>query len=325
MKLWDKPGLMLLRVALLLLVAYYFAGEVVQRAVTATVLPVTGQKQSKLDPRIYYDPSTQPLADAVAALLPQAIAQVESQQGAKLEPGFKVRTFFSPERYSRHGACPPGSRACTFRTDLALAPGISEKAEHLLPLITHELSHVLMQQRMGMLKAGRIPPWFAEGLAVNVSGGGGAENVTVEEARLLLLSGRSFQPNIETSLFGQETAQTFGLEHRMFYRQSGIFVDYLRQQTSPAFKNLLAYMHAGGSFEQAFAQSYPKGMAPLWSAFIAEQIRIANPNTAPAQVAVDAPASAASAPASAAAPTPVAPLAAVSAPARPAASAAASR
>lgn len=322
MKLWDKPGLMLLRVALLLLVAYYFAGEVVQRAVTATVLPVLSQKQSQLDPRIYYDPSTQPLADAVAALLPQAIAQVENQQGAKLEPGFKIRTFFSPTRYSRHGACPPGSRACTFRGDLALAPGISEKPEHLLPLITHELSHVLMQQRMGMLKAGRIPPWFAEGLAVSISGGGGAENVTAAEARLLLLSGRSFQPNIEASLFAQETAQTFGLEHRMFYRQSAIFVDYLQQKTPQAFKALLTYLHSGASFEQAFAQSYPKGMAPLWSAFIAEQIRIANPNTAPAQVAADAPATAASAPASAASAL-AAPVAA--APARPAASAAASR
>ena len=68
----------------------------------------------------------------------------------------------------------------------------------------------------------------------------------------------------------------------MFYRQSAIFVDYLRQQTPSAFKNLLAYMHAGGSFEQAFTQSYPGGMAPLWSGFRAELQRSATQDAAAA-------------------------------------------
>jgi hypothetical protein len=275
MQLWDKPGPMLLRVSVVLVLAYLLAGESMQHAVTATVLPINGQESSPLDPRVYHDPDTQPLANAVARLLPEAIAQAESQQGATLKPGFKVRVFASPQRYSRHGACPPGSRACTFRGSLALAPGISDKKEFLLPLITHELSHVLMQQRMGMLKAGRIPPWFAEGLAVTISSGGGAENVSTDEARSAILAGHTFTPSVESSLLAPQTAHNFGLEHRMFYRQSALFVAYLRQQTPAAFQTLLSDMHAGGSFTQAFAQSYPGGMAPLWSGFIAELQRSA--------------------------------------------------
>ena len=282
MQLWDKPGPMLLRVSVVLVLAYAVSGEVMQRAVTATLLPISGQLHSPLDARVDYDSGTQLLADATARLLPEAVAQAERQQGATLKPGFKIRIFGSPERYSRHGACPPGSRACTFRGSLALAPGISDKREFLLPLITHELSHVLMQQRMGMLKAGRIPPWFAEGLAVSVSGGGGAENVSPEEARRAILAGLSFTPDVESSLFAQKTAHSFGLEHRMFYRQSALFVDYLRQQNPTAFQTLLSYMHAGGSFEQAFTQSYPGGMAPLWSGFKVELQRSAAQDAAAA-------------------------------------------
>jgi len=272
LKLWDKPLTMLLRISVLLVLAYLVAGPTVQHAVTATLLPQTGLNPSPIDPRVRFDPGTDALAQAVARLLPQAVAQLQAAQGTTLGP-FEVRIYASAERYSRLGACPPGSRGCTFRGHLSLAPGVSVQPEFLLPLVTHELSHVVLQQRMGMMKASRIPPWFAEGLAVLVSGGGGAENVTADEARRAILAGQSFTPTVESSLLHPASAHAFGLDHRMFYRQSALLVAYLRERTPQQFQSLMLYLHAGGSFEQAFTQSYPQGIAPLWADFTASLSR----------------------------------------------------
>ena len=84
MKLWDKPLTMLLRISVLLVLAYLVAGPTVQHAVTATLLPQTGLNPSPIDPRVRFDPGTDALAQAVARLLPQAVALSLPGLGSRL-------------------------------------------------------------------------------------------------------------------------------------------------------------------------------------------------------------------------------------------------
>jgi hypothetical protein len=55
----------------------------------------------------------------------------------------------------------------------------SRQRQRLPALLTHKLSHAHLGSWMSQLGFWRLPQWFKEGLAVLVSGGGGAEGVSV--------------------------------------------------------------------------------------------------------------------------------------------------
>jgi predicted peroxiredoxin len=157
---------------------------------------------------------------------------------------------------------------------LFISPKPENTAERIPRILTHELSHLHLEQQMGSLQSAReLPNWFKEGLAVHVSGGGGAENVTEEQARQSIASGRHFVPEAKGSLLFPTTAKAFGLEHHMFYRQSGMFVAHLQRVDEARFKAFLLAIEDGKSLASAFQTAYGKGVGIAWRDFILEMMK----------------------------------------------------
>jgi hypothetical protein len=267
MKLWDKPGKMLLRLGVIGVIAFFVMSPLHRNVVTATVLPKSGFIAST-DPRVLAQSGAQPLAQHISAQLEASLKQLQAMQGASLDKPFKVYVFQSEDDFSRLGACPAGARACAFRGNVSLSPKLAAELATAPAILTHELSHVLMQQRMGQWGASQVPPWFSEGLAVVVADGGGAEGVGREEALAAIAAGQRFTPHLEGSLLRPRAGDYFHMPHRLFYRQSALFVAHLRQQHPAEFSDLLLRLHAGMQFEAAFTKAFNQSVDTLWAQFL---------------------------------------------------------
>ena len=135
--------------------------------------------------------------------------------------------------------------------------------------LTHELAHVLLYQHAGALAYMRVPSWFREGLAVSVSNGAGAEACTAKEAAQHIVAGSAFDPAEEGSVFRDKTAWAYALKPAVFYREAGLFVDYLRTQNPLAFDIALKQLLTGKDFQHSFAQAYGQTIASHWPGFVA--------------------------------------------------------
>ncbi len=84
-------------------------------------------------------------------------------------------------------------------------------------------------------------------------------------------AGHHLVPEAERSLFHRHQARDFGLPPRMYYRQSAMFVAYLKARSPTAFTLLLGRLFGHGeAFGAALARAYPMGAARLWADFVAQ-------------------------------------------------------
>ena len=141
--------------------------------------------------QVHYQPGAEDFARDVAALLPDAIAQVEAVHGRRFAHPVIVGAYATPEAYAAANglgsAVPVG---VTFVGRVNLSPKLFwPQHQRLRAILTHELSHAHIQGWIGEYAYLHLPNWFKEGLAVMVSGGGGAELVSEEEARAAIQRG----------------------------------------------------------------------------------------------------------------------------------------
>jgi hypothetical protein len=271
MKLWDSPFKMLIRISVILLIAIA-AVPSLRNAALVYVLPKTGFTPSS-DARVQMQSgkTALDLSALVNKHLPAAIDQVQKVQGYTLDKPLKIFVFDNEADYMRLGGCPQGSRACVFGSQLSLAPQLMSEPDTVRAILTHELSHVLLQQRMGTWNISRVPPWFLEGLAVMVSDGGGSEGVGPQDAAAALKAGQRFTPDMSKSWLSQKTASHYQLPHRLFYRQSALFVQHLKSAYPDPFDQLLRRMHSGMGFHEAFERSFAQSIDTLWNEFLKSQ------------------------------------------------------
>jgi hypothetical protein len=122
----------------------------------------------------------------------------------------------------------------------------------------------------------RLPKWFTQGLAVMVSGGGGAEAVSEEEANAAIEGGERFDIGDVGSL---RTLIEFRLEKTpankpnwypivMAYRQAGMFVAYLQGKDGPAFNLMMNAILNGRPLAEAVAAGYRADARTLWLRFV---------------------------------------------------------
>jgi hypothetical protein len=223
------------------------------------------------DPRVRYEPGAEHLAAPIAADLSDAIATVEMAHGRSFAQPVVIHVCGSRESFTRHTASPSSGGAALNRR-LFISPKSENTPERVRRILRHELSHLHLQQRLGLFSFMRdIPPWFHEGLAVVVSEGGGAENVTPAEASRAILNSRHFTPrpsgSLRKALFSQGQI-TDGLPPHLFYRQSSLFVAFLRIQNPKSFQQFLADVLDGGSFEKSLTNAYGKNLNALWTEFV---------------------------------------------------------
>src|SRR5262249_4756075 len=132
----------------------------------------------------------------------------------------------------------------TFAGRVNLSPKLFRPQRQRLPaILTHELSHAHIQGWISANAYIRLPNWFKEGLAVMVSGGGGAELVRSLEERAAIQRGEHIAIEDTGSLLNLaivkfERPPTDATPSHLIllaYRQAGMFVTFLHDSDGPAF------------------------------------------------------------------------------------------
>ena len=244
-------------------------------AVTASLHDPQALPALEQESRVHYEPSAKSYAEAVAAVLPRAIAKIEAVQGAPFSAPFTVVAYADAHAYAAaNGRGDARAAGVTFYDRISLSPGIwREKPELLEAYLTHELCHEHWYGYISALAYWRIPDWFHEGLAVMASDGAGAQLVSLDEASRAIAAGETIETPDEPSLI-----RSAGIKFRrsgaggrwpghMAYRQAGMFVTYLRKKNSAAFASFLQRLRAGERFKPAFETSFGASVAENWANF----------------------------------------------------------
>jgi hypothetical protein len=231
------------------------------------------------DCQIRYEPGAQAYAQAVEKILPRAAAKIETIQGRPFGDPFIVVAYADENAYAaangRGSARPSG---VAFMDRVTLSPRLfRDDPGQLEAYLTHELSHAHLLSHMSSLDLIHIPVWFTEGLAVMASDGGGAQKITVSEAKRAIRNGMALDTPDSTGLLGDISLRFVKGFHdddptrqaHMAYRQAGMFVAWLRDRDPDAFAALLADLCQRRSFAEAFRDHYHSGVEPLRREFAA--------------------------------------------------------
>jgi hypothetical protein len=230
------------------------------------------------NPLVHFQPGAERYARDVAALLPNATTQVETAHGRRFAHPVVVGVYATPEAYAAANgvgsAVPVG---VTFLGRVNLSPKLfSTQHQRLRAILTHELSHAHIQAWIGASAFLRLPNWFKEGLAVMVSGGGGAELVSEADARAAIQRGEHIAIDEAGSLqnllgirFENAPVEVSAPWYPtvLAYRQAGMFVTYLRDSDGPAFARMMNAILDGHPFVEAVAAGYHEDIQSLWKKF----------------------------------------------------------
>jgi hypothetical protein len=229
------------------------------------------------NPQVRYEPGGAEYAHAVAALLPGAIARVESVHGRPFAHSVTVGVYVSQEAFAAgNGLGHPRAAGVTVFGRVTLSPILfSAQPQRLPDALTHEMSHAHLQGWISPLAWMRLPNWFKEGLAVMVSGGGGAEFVSEVKARDAIRRGDRIAIESEGSLqnptsvrFEHPSEAQDGLRAMMGYRQAALFVTFLHDRDAARFARTMAAVLDGRQFGEAVLAGYGRDLRTLWADFL---------------------------------------------------------
>jgi hypothetical protein len=229
--------------------------------------------------QVHYQPGAEDFARDVAALLPAAITRVEAVHGRPFVHPVTVGAYATLEAFmAANGLDSNAPRGVTFLGRVNLSPALNWAERQRLPaILTHELSHAHIQWWIGVNAYIHLPKWFKEGLAVTVSGGGGAEAVSEEEARDAMRRGEQIavdgvgglQDLLADIRFDRVPAKTTPSWYPVVlaYRQAGMFVTYLRERDGPAFDRMMSAILDGRAFAESVDAGYHDHVRLLWQQF----------------------------------------------------------
>src|ERR1700730_17196340 len=229
------------------------------------------------NPQVHYEDGAFEYARAVAGLLPAAIARVEAIHGRRFAYPVTVGVYVSPEAFvAANGTGNPGAVGNTFLGHVILSPVLfSAQGQRIPAILTHELSHAHLQSWISQLTFIRLPNWFKEGLAVMVSGGGGAEGVSEFQARDAIRRGDHIATESAGSLLNLAAIKfeqppeipNTSFRIQMAYRQAGLFVAFLHDTNPPGFARMMNAILDGHPFAEAVATGYDTDLHTLWLRF----------------------------------------------------------
>jgi hypothetical protein len=221
------------------------------------------------DNRILYEEGAETLAEEAARYLPQAIRTVESKQYASFRRPVTVYVFATSKSFSKFSGVSEEVIGAGLKDEVYLSGKLLNMLDKTRGILTHELSHTQLSQTLGVLQFNRsLPRWFREGLAICVADGGGATNATEEETIDNFLEGKHFIPEVKGELFNINLSATAELHPKIFYRQSGMFVQFLARNQLAQLEKLLRGLQEGKAFEAQFIESFERNVGEVLKDFI---------------------------------------------------------
>lgn len=259
-----------------MLAASAFPGCAVQRALTAGLYSTDGFAPLPEEPRVRAEPGAEAFAHRVAPHVASCVTRVETGHYRRFAQPVAIYVCATAHSFSAHSGASTAPKGVV-NERLFLNPRLFDTPERIPRILAHELSHLhLVQQLGGYGYHVRLPAWFQEGLATLVADGGGAENVTAEEARQALRVGLRIDPTVSEGLFRRKTADYwFGdkitdpaKRQHLFYRQSMLFMGYLRTTDEARFRQFLLRVQDGGDFAESVRAAYARSLDELWQQFL---------------------------------------------------------
>jgi hypothetical protein len=225
------------------------------------------------NPDVRYNQGSQDMAERIAKAISHSREIVEQTHGATFMHApsvFVCRTecFTTFVPVSKEVGAAQFADAVFMNEDVLLQREL-QRGMPVENFLTHELAHLLLYQHAGPVAYLRVPSWFREGIAVAVSNGAGAEACTPIEAAQNIIAGKNFDPAEAGSVFRNRTASSYDLRPSIFYRQAGLFVQYLRERNPKAFETALKDILNGADFQQSFSRAYAQSISAQWPDFVA--------------------------------------------------------
>ena len=230
--------------------------------------------QHPLVHNVYYEPGAEVYADSIALYLPKAVERVERVHGLPFEESFKIYVCNTQKSFNEFAAItstPYPIRGTALLGDVLIAPsafnfiGIDTHRETL----THELSHLHFQQRLGFFERRKLPAWFSEGFADYVADNRG-EGIGESEAINFILNDKHFIPEEEGEIFGTLKKASNGLSGPMFHKQVKMFVTFIIESDSLKFNSFLQKIQKGESFSETFNKIIGVGIKDEWVQFVSQ-------------------------------------------------------
>lgn len=221
------------------------------------------------DNRILFEDGAEKLAMLSALHLDNAIKNVASMQLGEFKEPVKVYIFATPKSFSKFSGISDKARGASIGNEIFLSSLLTNLPHEVYGMLGHELSHVQLAQKLGVITFNRtLPRWFREGLAIYVSDGGGAPRNYEQETIAMFIDGKHFVPEAKGAIFNMDLHSTADIGPRMFYSQSGMFVEYLAQNFPYNFNVLLRGLQEGKPFNEIFEISFGNNVENTLASYI---------------------------------------------------------
>jgi hypothetical protein len=263
----------LLKTISLSLIVISIGGCSLSRQALATLQSTSHFLVLDADRRVLHEPGAEDVSKEVAEYLPASIEKVEKGQYRPFARPVEVYICATKESFSNFTGIPKVAKGATTTRHVFLS---AERLRELpvnirRAVLTHELSHFHLQQHLGAYNYGAgLPSWFQEGLAEYVSGGAAMEGVSEAEAVTAILEGKHFTPDTTGSFLFPRRWGAYDLKPHMFYRQSFMFVSYLKHLDEPKFRTFLLALEDNQNFEDSFNSIFGLTMDAAWQQFVAQ-------------------------------------------------------
>jgi len=218
------------------------------------------------DSRILYENESKNIAIESSKYFRKAILQVEKAFGEKLQTPIKMYVFTNQKRFSNYSNASIHARAGGSSEGVYLSPRMLDEIETLPGVIVHELVHTYLMQYLGTQRyVEELPPWFQEGIAVFISNGAGTEGIDLNETIEMMINGNTFIAKNGGDLYYKK--HPVGMPSRVFYLQSGLFVQYIRKKKPKIFQHFINNLKTK-SFKDAFYEVYGVQVGAYWREFL---------------------------------------------------------
>lgn len=216
---------------------------------------------------IYAEAGAEGIAATLEAALPDSLHRVEATHGSRIDHPPTLVVCATTACYGHYAAIPASAAETLKDRRITINGALILKGERdAVKLLTHELSHYYWYAQ-GILFQ---PRWFEEGMGVWVSDGGGAEKASVEAAEQAILSGSMIETPLDSGLWAFLTQTPAAPDNNwyQYYRQSGMFVQYLHDTDPEAFSALLAALRQHHSLRAAWSATYADSPETLWARLV---------------------------------------------------------